>query len=289
MSLYQPFIAVLWWLTLFLASNLAIAADVGEESEESKRAARLKVMRELLEGVKMYSGEAADRAQLELVPDPPLRYSDPPHESLEDATIWIWRRGDRPVVLLKVEFYPRLRPGPTWSFGCSSATSQPIDAQFANGRSWSTTLPGVTPEWLPESGTPADDAETRLRQLREISRRFTAYRRYGELGRTELRLLTRPIYRYKSEPDDIVDGAIFCMAKDTNPHIFFLIEAVKDGDLRRWRFMALRNADAECHLLLDDREVWKADERFAIDPRQPYFWFQMPATTTGTTAKRTDK
>jgi hypothetical protein len=268
-------------LALCVGSNLAAAAEGDEESRESQRASRLKVMHELVEGVKMRSGEAGELADLELVPDPVFRYADAPHESLEDATVWIWRRGERPVVLLKLEFYPRLRQQPTWSFGCCSATGSPVDAQFESGRTWSTTLPGGAPAWLPESGTPADDAETRLRQLREIARRFTAYRRYGELGRTELRLLTRAIYRYKSEPDGIIDGALFCVAKDTNPHIFLLIEAVKDGESRRWRYTAVRNADAECHLLLDEQEVWQADERVAIDPRQPYFWFQMSALTAG--------
>jgi hypothetical protein len=271
-------------LVLFAAPSVHVTAD---EDAESKRASRLKAMHELVEDIKIYSGEGDDRAALQLVPDPLVRYSDAPHVGLKDATVWMWCRGERPVALLKLELYPGSERGPFWSYCCTSVSSDPIDGHFVTGvRPWSTTSSGSSPQWLPDAGSPAATADHRLRQMRDIWRRFTAYRRYLETGRTELRRLTQPIHRYKSEDDGIVDGAIFCMAKDTNPHVWLLIECVKDGEAPRWRYMPVRHADAECHLLLDDREVWKVDERFAVDPRQPYFWFQTPVRDLNVTAKK---
>lgn len=114
--------------------------------------------------------------------------------------------------------------------------------------------------------------------MRQLARRFTAYRIYEEHGRTQLRLLSRPVYRYQSEADGIGDGAVFSLVKDTNPHLELLIESALDGDSPRWRYACARHADAECHLLLDGHEVWQAEMRAEIDSRKPYFWFQTPAT-----------
>lgn len=248
------------------------------ESQESQHAARLKEMREIVHGITLQSGEGDERAALVLSPDPLLRYSDPPHEALEDATVWIWRRGERPAAALKLEFYPRLDRGPTWSFCWTSLSAARIDGQMEGGRSWSTRPAEIAPQWLPDAPLPADNADGRLRQMRQLARRFTAYRIYREHGRTELRLLSRPVYRYQSAADGISDGAVFSMVKDTNPHVELLIEATLDGESPRWRYACVRHADAECHLLLDGREVWQVEMRAAIDPRQPYFWFQTPAT-----------
>ncbi|HET6881853.1 MAG TPA: hypothetical protein VFI31_16935 [Pirellulales bacterium] len=256
----------------------AVSAD--DETPETRRADRLETMREIVGGIKLESGEGDDRAALELSPEPLLRYSDPPHESLEDATVWIWRRGERPAAMLKLEFYPRLDRGPTWSFCWTSLSGRPLDGQMEGGRSWTSRPADIAPQWLLDAPPPADDADGRLRQMRQLARRFTAYRIYGEHGRTELRLLSRPVYRYKSQVEGITDGAVFSVMKDTNPHVELLIESALDGDAPRWRFACVRHADAECHLLLDGREVWQAEMRAEIDPRRPYFWFQRPASDT---------
>lgn len=145
------------------------------------------------------------------------------------------------------------------------------------GPSWSSRAAEIARQWLPDVQPPAHDADQRPRQMRSLARRFTAYGIYGEHGRTELRLLSRPVYRYSSEADGITDEAIFSMVKDTNPHIELLIESAVDGDAPRWRYACVRHTDAECHLLLDGGEVWQVDMRGAVDSRQPYFWFQTPA------------
>ncbi len=254
------------------------AASAEDESPEAQRASRLNTMKEIVRGIKLQSDEGEDRAALELLPDPLLRYSDPAHDSLEDATVWLWRRGGRPAAILKLEFYPRLDCGPTWSFCWTSLSDTRIDGQMEGGKSWSSQPVDIVPQWLPDAPLPADDAEQRLRQMRQLARRFTAYRIYGEHGRSQLRLLSRPVYRYCSEAEGIQDGAVFSVVKDTNPHIELLLESAIDGESPRWRYACVRHADAECHLLLDGREVWQAKMQAEIDSRRPYFWFQTPAT-----------
>lgn len=246
-------------------------------SQGMERAARLKEMRDIVSGIKLQSGVGDDRSVLELSPEPLLRYSDPPHHALEDATVWLWRRGERPAAILKLEFYPRFDGGPIWSFCWTSFSHDRIDGRFDGGKSWSAPPANITARWVPEAPSPAAIGQQRLRQMRQIARRFTCYRVYGDDNRTELRLLARPLYRYKSEVDRIIDGAVFGILKDTNPHVELLIEAALDGDLPRWRYSSVRHGDAECHLRLDGREVWQVPRNAAVDPRQPYFWYHMPA------------
>jgi hypothetical protein len=264
-------------LMLLASATRVGAAAAEEESQEAQRAGRLTTMHDIVSRIRLQSGEGDERIALDLLPEPRLRYSDAPH-GLADATVWIWRRGERPAALLKLESYPtRFERGPIWSFCFTSVSSGPISAPFADGKSWSAKSPDLSPQALPDAAPPSDNAERRLRQMRDLARRFTAYRRYGEFGRTELRLLTRPIYRYKSEGDGIGDGAIFCLVKDSNPHILLFLESFSDAGDPHWRYWPVRHADAECHLLLDGSEVWQAEEGGAVDPRQPYYWFQMPA------------
>ncbi|HUY34326.1 MAG TPA: hypothetical protein VMV69_16385 [Pirellulales bacterium] len=268
------------------AQDHSAPKPTNQESQEARRASRLKMMRDIVGRIQLESGDGDERTTLELLPEPRLRYSDAPHHGLEDATVWLWRRGERPAALLKLESYPSAG-GPIWSFCMTSVSSGPVAARFEGGKSWSAKSPGISPQWLPGAAPPSENPERRPRQMREIARRFTAYRRYGELGRTELRLLARPVYRYKSEAEGITDGAIFCIVKDTNPHVLLLVESFSDGDTPRWRYSPVRHADAECHLLLDGLEVWQADERAGVDPRQPYYWFQVPATAAGDVVKPT--
>lgn len=251
-------------------------ASAEDNRPKAQSADRLEKMREMVRGVKLRSGDGDDHTILERSPEPLLRYADPPDNALEDATVWIWRRGQRPAAILKLEFYPRLEGRTIWSFCWTSVSNEPINGRFEDGKTWFAPSAKIEPEWLSEAPSPAVDAQQRLRQMRQIARRFTSYRVWGEENRTELRLLSRPLYRYRSEADGITDGAIFSIVKDTNPHVELLIEAALDDGMPRWRYSCVRHADAECHVLLDGREVWQAPRLAAVDSRQAYFWFQMP-------------
>lgn len=264
-------------LLSFAAAPSSAEDSASQKAADADSAASLRTMHEIVGRIKLESGEGDERRPLDLLPEPILRYSDAPH-GLEDATIWIWRRGERPAVLLKLESYPMHERGAIWSFCLTSAWNSPVFSPFSGGNSWSAKSAEISPQWLPKATSPAKTPELRLRQLRETTRRFTAYRVYGEFGRTELRLLSRPIYRYKSEADGIFDGAVFCITKDLNPHIVLLIEAVDSGHESRWRYAAVRHGDAECHLLLDGQEVWHTERKDSVAPRQPYYWFQWPAS-----------
>lgn len=260
-----------------LPQRREVAPAAEEHRVESESAKRLAAMREIARGVKLRLGNGEDRGLLELSPEPLLRYADPPQHAMQDATVWLWRHGERPAAILKLEFYPRFDGKAIWSFCWTSVSDARLDGAFQGGKTWSAPAVNLASRWLPDAAPPSAEAQQRLRQMRQIARRFASYRVYAEQGRTELRLLSRPVYRYKDESDGIMDGAVFSIVKDTNPHVELLIEAALDGEVPRWRYACVRHCDAECHLQLDGQEVWSSPQGAVVDPRQPYFWFHLPA------------
>ena len=109
---------------------------------------------------------------------------------------------------------------------------------------------------MPDAPTPADDEAGRLRQMRDLARRFSA-REFWD-GRTyALRLLPHPIDRYADPASGLVDGTIFTFANGTNPELLLLIEARRHGDgPAKWSYAAARFARSELFLKLGPRCSW---------------------------------
>jgi hypothetical protein len=117
----------------------------------------------------------------------------------------------------------------------------------------------------------------RLRQAREIARRFTAHEFWDpDNSRSELRLLAQPVHRYSDEKDGLQDGAAFVLAHDTNPEIVLLVEALgKDLETARWHYSLARLGSAEIHVELEGKEVWKCLRAAGVvgSPSEPYWLF----------------
>lgn len=62
---------------------------------------------------------------------------------------------------------------------------------------------------LPDALTPAPTAARRTLQMRELARKFTAHTIDDIQERWQLRLLSRPLYRYEKPDGEIIDGALF--------------------------------------------------------------------------------
>ena len=138
---------------------------------------------------------------------------------------------------------------------------------------------------IPNAPVPAADEAKRVRQLNEQARRFKAFEFFdpshkGRLQRLKLRLLAKPVHRYKDAARGILDGGVFLIAYERNPEIVLVVEARADGkaapDL-------VGTASAGCdgavlHVDLDDQDVtpWPADA-VHNGPNRPYHVFGVPA------------
>jgi hypothetical protein len=94
-------------------------------------------------------------------------------------------------------------------------------------------------------------------------RRFSAIElenRKREPARVQLRLLARPLYRYETESDQILDGAVFCYVHTTDPEALVVLEAITNGDKTHWEYAFARRTTLPVMGLIDDKEVWSTKE-----------------------------
>jgi len=91
---------------------------------------------------------------------------------------------------------------------------------------------------------------------------FTAEKIDSTGDSTQLRLLPRPLYRYKSS--EVLDGAIFVFVEGTDPELVFLLEARKHNDETKWHFASGRLNHLRLQLHYRGHKAWD------FDPLVPY-------------------
>ncbi len=228
---------------------LAQAADSKASLEElQKRAGTTQLSLLTAEGV------AAGGTDIKLVEKPLFRYSDELRQ-IEDAGIWVWTEHDRPVAAMKVERYKAGRLPTPWLYCFTSLSSELVRAEWADAAPFQARQPGV--KWHPLDDEPAATRPARLVQMRELARRFSAEILSDPAGteRTQMRLLTRPLYRY-DESSEVRDGALFGFTgTGTNPDLFLLFDLPPTGG---WRFGAVSMTAEGVRLKLKDDLVYES-------------------------------
>jgi hypothetical protein len=135
---------------------------------------------------------------------------------------------------------------------------------------------GVKFQAVPKAASPGDDEPTRLRQMKEIARRFKAFEslrpdRDEPSDRFELRLLTQPVHRYHDADKSLIDGAIFLMSYGRNPEIALMIEAGREQEARpSWSYALAPIAASRLRVSLDDREVADIPKPLDANWQKPY-------------------
>ena len=217
--------------------------------DEALAARRYEFMRQRVAAAKAESAEAAFPAAFAAVPI--FKYSDPARGYVAAA---VWKLGDegRPKALLASELDRCDHGKPCISYEYLSLTTTPFSVR-SDDMGWS---PSGTPfefKPIPKAPEPAETPQRRLRQLREIARRFASHEEVkGE--RCELRLLPTPVDRYTPSKAEKADGGVFFFTFGTNPEVVLLIES--DG--KGWSYAAGRMTGAQVvALTLDDVVAWE--------------------------------
>lgn len=116
-------------------------------------------------------------------------------------------------------------------------------------------------ETRPVAGTaaPAETAQLRLTQMRQILRDFTGYMEAN--GEWELRPLPQPLMRYQPVDSDVVDGALFAYIwpKGTDPELILLLECRKTATGLEWRYAPARFSTRALWLKHAGKEVWRGE------------------------------
>ncbi|MGH7138224.1 MAG: hypothetical protein ACREHD_20930 [Pirellulales bacterium] len=223
---------------------------------------------------------------LALIDQPLLAFGDSTRATSQ-GSLWAWsqRRADQARPVLFLELYQIGGFEGQW-FHAVSLASEPnvaLDAPGAPRWQPQTTDFRVAP--LKDAPSPAAKESGRLRQMRDVARRFTAHEFWHpDNSRHELRVLPQPIHRYSDPEEKVQDGAVFAIVHGTNPEAVVLIEildlSVGTGSAGRghWQYAVLRSSDAEGHVELDGKEVsaWDRAVHTASGLREPYHVFATP-------------
>ncbi len=209
------------------------------------------------------------QARPELRDKPILKWSNPSEGSLFGSVV-LWTVEGRPEAVASIyrwygdkqEFHAEIK----------SLSTHALTVVRNKETTWDAQPSDITFHELSHEPPAGSDAG-RLRQLRDIARRFSATLIHPRRGTNTLRLLPQPVYRYQKTPQDVIDGGMFAFVQGTDPEVFLMVEAVKTAEGPRWRYAVSRMNMHELHLSLDSKEVWTVIEltwNEASSRRGPY-------------------
>jgi len=214
-----------------------------------------------------------DKAEkVPLCADPVFRYSDPPRRFV-DATFWRWGRKGRPIVLLKVEAGQGNKRA-YWQYCVVSLAEHPVEVKFSGQPKLVVKKAGVELHALEKAPAPADRPVVRLRQMKQIAKRFAGtIVPLNPEQKQEMRPLPTPICRYDDDGSGLRDGLIFGLTTNgTNPDMLILIELRGErGAAPKWHYGIAKVTYSEVHIRLDDTEIYSSSLRA---PKETWTFFQ---------------
>ena len=245
-----------------------------QEATETKTTQSLAVMKDAASRYRCQSAEGEGPTLL--IPDPVLRWSNPVAQE-EDAGLFLWTRQGRPEIA--AQFFVRKN---LWMHEFQSLSENPFTVDWGGQTIWAPNKAGLVYHVDPESQPPSGEAVRRLRQMRTVAESFTASVefQYANSSHYDLRLLTRPLYRYGSAEGKVLDGTLWAFVQGTNPEVLLLVESRlgRDNTLRwNYAFAAMTSYPAEAKR--NGKSVWNVGRQPIPTPdtRGPYlFRYDVP-------------
>jgi hypothetical protein len=222
-------------------------------TENPDAAQRLTFMKESAQ-VYRFSTGSNDEELLKLQPDPSLRFTNPVG-GLKDGTLFFWTSSDgRPYAAAQAF---QIESG-IWLHEFQSLTTESFRVTRDGSTVWSPTQAGIEWKSVPDAPVPANTPTQRLSQMKAIMDRFGANDDFEGASRWELRTLSKPLLRYSSEKQKIVDGATFAFVHTTDPEVFVVLEAVRGVDKdATWRYALAPMTAYALKVTLDGNVVWE--------------------------------
>ncbi len=208
-------------------------------------------------------------AKLSLVPEPLLRFTNPV-SGLQDGCFVLWTsEAGRPMIGAQVF----LTSDNLWIHEFQSLASGPILATLDGLSVWSPERAGATSKLVPDATQPANTTVQRLIQMREIASRFKASDEFeGRVQSDELRLLTRPLFRFGKADTETPDGALFAHAHGTDPELLIIVEAIRGESAYHCHYALAPMTGYAMKATLDGKPNWEVPWRKPpYDPKEPFF------------------
>ena len=212
--------------------------------------------------------------QVEMLDRPVLIFGDSARAN-QNGSVWVFGTKGRPLAF--IELYKGTARTDRWVHAATLTGKDLIVMKTPLSGQWKPEKLQIEPAAIADAPPPEAKETQRLRQARELARRFNAHEFWDpDNSRSELRLLAQPVHRYSDEKQELQDGAAFVIAHGTNPEVVLLIEALgKDLKTARWHYSLARLGSAEIHVELDGKEVWKCGRAPGVvgSPSDPYWLF----------------
>ena len=203
-----------------------------------------------------------------------LRWTNPV-EDATDGAVFAWVTDDgRPLAMACLyEFPGRKRVDHEFV----SLSPERLTAVRGGHVVWTPERNSVEFQRLPgKVEPPAARAVQRLTQMRNMTQRFGGSVDIWQRGKTVLRVLPKPLYRYGKEDAAVLDGAVFSFTQGTDPEILLILEVRPGADAPAWHYAAARMSSNPLELQLDEKPIWKVEAKWERNesPAQPYvtFW-----------------
>ena len=162
-------------------------------------------------------------------PEPVLKWSNPVVGSIY-GNVYVWTDRGRPAVVGSIyQWYSPFRHK-THEFQSLAPAAFVMEREGTTV--WTPSGPGVELKPLSDAPPPAGTPAQRLRQIRDLSTRFTARQTDRKNVDRDMRLLAQPVFRYENTEGNLLDGALFVFALGTDPEALLLIEARRSMALR---------------------------------------------------------
>ena len=259
-------------LNLALLLAVSASAVAQEKPESSDKGTSVAEPKEYVDKLEMRS--SAKNEVVERIEKPLHTYGDAVRGNV-NGTVWAWGKSGRPKAFL--ELFRATEPNSPWINAITLTGQETVSVKTGFGDGWKPSRTQIEPQMIPDASAPDSKENVRLLQMKEQSRRFTAHEFWDpNNSRFELRLLPRPLLRYKDEAAGIQDGTAYILAHDTNPEIVLLVEALgATVEKSQWHFSAARLGSAELHLEIDGSGVWKQERTPGVagKPIDPYWLF----------------
>ncbi|HUY89753.1 MAG TPA: hypothetical protein VMV10_13550 [Pirellulales bacterium] len=247
----------------------------GDEPTESAATDGEEQYRQAAEHMRRFGMRRADDGTpIKLIDRPLLSFGDSAR-AYNRGTLWGWGKAGRPAAFM--ELFRAGDEADEWHHAVTLCSSERVILKASKADIWTPSQAPPEMKQIPDAPAPSETPARRLRQMKELARRFTAHEIWG--SRIELRLLVQPVHRYDDRPSKIVDGAVFVVAHDTNPEAVLLLDALGASPAEaRWHYSLMRSGHAEIHVEFDEKEVWTCPlaRVDAIGPTAAYSSFRLP-------------
>lgn len=217
-----------------------------------------------------------------LIEQPLLHWANPVRRQ-EQGGLYVWTEDGRPAAMASIFSFEVGGGRVMYRHEIFSTTEYAMTAKL-NGRVvWE---PKANVDlWTDMEGVPAPASvpARRLSQLRGIARQFRGEKTELDGGQVKLKLMPQPLFRYSSEKQSVIDGAVFGIVEATDPEIYLFVEAYTgEGQKPKWRYAAFQSHWLDMKLIKGDQVVWTNElNRDLMSTREgqkpyseePYFTF----------------